>query len=231
MERLRQFQDEANLAALITLPQRLVDELPKTGKPTRRQALQVQTALAVELLLMLPMRIKNLAELDLERHILRARPGGMVCISIAGEEVKNDMDIEAPLPGDTVALLDLYLSRHRPVLLKEPSTALFPGQDCNKPKAVQTLGNQISECIKRRCGLTVHPHLFRHVAALSYLNKNPGGYGLIRLVLGHKSVETTTKFYCGLEGPAALRNFDETILKLRQDLAPLATTRRSGRRK
>jgi integrase len=231
MERLRPFQDEANLAALITLPQQLVADLPNTGKPNRREALQVQTALAIELLLMLPMRIRNLAELDLERHIMRSRAGGAVCISIAGEEVKNDSDIEASLPADTVALLDLYLSRYRPVLLNEPSTALFPGQDCVKPKGTQTLRQQITDCVKRRCGLTVHPHLFRHIAALSYLNANPGAYGLMRLVLGHKSVETTSKFYCGLEGPAALRNFDEHILKLREDLAPVPGVRQSGRRK
>jgi integrase len=180
---------------------------------------------------MLPMRIGNLAELDLERHILRSRAGGAVFIAIAGEEVKNDVDIEAPLPADTVALLDLYLSRYRPVLLKEPSTALFSGKDCTKPKGTQALGEQITDCVKRRCGLTVHPHLFRHIAALSYLNANPGGYGLMRVVLGHKSVETTTKFYCGLEGPAALRSFDENILKQREDLAPLVFARRPGRRR
>jgi CheY-like chemotaxis protein len=46
--------------------------------------------------------------------------------------------------------------------------------------------------------LIVHPHLFQHIAALGYLNRHPGAYGLMRLVLGHRSVETTTKFYCGL---------------------------------
>jgi integrase len=231
MERLRQFQDPANLAALITLPQRIIAEMPTTGKPSRREALQVQTALAVEFLLMLPMRIRNLAELDLERHISRSRAGGIVTISIMGDEVKNESDIEAPLPGETVGLLDLYLSRYRPVLLKEPSTAVFPGKDCTKPKGTQTLGGQITECLKTRCGLIVHPHLFRHIAALSYLNRHPGAYGLMRLVLGHRSVETTTKFYCGLEGPAALRSFDEHILKLREEMAPLVAMRRSGRGK
>ena len=47
-DRLRQFKDPANLTALVTLPQRLVSELPKSGKPSRAEALQVQTALAIE---------------------------------------------------------------------------------------------------------------------------------------------------------------------------------------
>jgi site-specific recombinase XerD len=231
MERLRQFQDQANVAALITLPQQLMGELPKAGKPSYREALQAQTALAIEILLMTPMRIGNLSRLDLERHIARPRAGGTVSLAIPSEEVKNDSDIDAPLPGETVALLDLYLSRYRPVLLKEPSTCLFPGKDSKKPKGIQSLGNQITKCLKRRCGLIVHPHLFRHIAALVYLTANPGAYGLMRLVLGHKSVQTTTQFYCGLEGPAALRSFDENILKLREQLAPLAAMRRLGRGK
>ncbi len=231
MERLRQFQDQANVAELLTLPGRLIDELPKTGKPSRRDALQAQTALAIEILTMLPMRAGNLACLDLEKHICRSRAGGTVSIAIGGEEVKNDSDIDAPLPKETVELLDLYLSRFRPVLLRGPSSYLFPGAKPGKPKGTQSLGQQITACLKKRCGLIVHPHLFRHIAALIYLNANPGAYGLMRLVLGHRSVETTTQYYCGLEGPAALRSFDENILKIREELAPLAAMHRLRRGK
>jgi hypothetical protein len=46
----------------------------------------------------------------------------------------------------------------------------------------------------------------------------------MRLVEGHKSVETTTKFYSGMEGPAAMRRFDEQILKLRHAPVPPAPT-------
>jgi hypothetical protein len=35
----------------------------------RRAALQVQTAVAIEILLMAPIRIENLSELDLDRHL------------------------------------------------------------------------------------------------------------------------------------------------------------------
>jgi integrase len=199
-----------------------MSELPKSGKPSRAEALQVQTALAIELLLMMPVRITNLAGLELERHLIRSRPGGVVSIPIGGEEVKNDFNIEAQLPAESVALLDLYLTRYRPALFNgEPSNWLFPGRYNSKPKKVASLGQQISDCIRRRCGLEVNPHLFRHIGAMSYLNANPGAYGLMKLVLGHKSVETTTRFYCGLEGPAAMRHFDEHVLKLRRDAGPL----------
>jgi integrase len=178
---------------------------------------------------MVPMRIKNLAELHLDRHLGRGHGRGRGCVhlTIPGAEVKNGVDIEAELPPSTVALLDIYLARYRPLLLDGHSAWLFPGRQ-SSPKSPQSLRGQIEKCIATRCGLRVNPHLFRHIAAKIYLDQNPGAYGLIRLVEGHKSVETTTRFYAGMEGAAAMRHFDEHILNLRQDPAK---TRRHIRRR
>jgi integrase len=75
----------------------------------------------------------------------------------------------------------------------------------------------------------LNPHAFRHAAANLWLRSNPGQYGVARLFLGHKSVDTTTKFYCGFETEAATRLYDESILKLRaQPLAGKPTRNRRG---
>jgi integrase len=168
---------------------------------------------------MVPMRLGNLAGIDLEKHLIRSR-GGVVHVAIPGRLVKNGVDIEAVLPPQTVRLLDAYLERYRPVLVAEGSPWLFPGKGSSH-KSDQCVRNQIIDCVKRRCGLLVNPHLFRHIAAKLYLDANPGAYGLIRLVHGHKSVETTTRYYCGMETPAAMRHFDDHILKLRAQPTPL----------
>ena len=57
--------------------------------------------------------------------------------------------------------------------------------------------------------------VYRHIAALIYLRLNPGGYEVMRRVLGHKKMDTTSNFYAGLEATAAARHFDAEILKLR----------------
>jgi integrase len=222
--RLRQLDSPANVRALVMLPQRLADAASR-GSRTRARALTMQTAVAIELLLMVPMRISNLAGLNLDRHIVRghARGRGHVHLVIEGAEVKNGVNIEAELPPSTVALLDLYIARYRPLLLDGQSASLFPGR-AGRPKSIQSLRGQIVKCVAEKCGLRVNPHLFRHIAAKIYLDQNPGAYGLIRLVEGHKSVETTTKFYSGMEGPAAMRRFDEQILKLRHAPVPPAPT-------
>jgi integrase len=58
----------------------------------------------------------------------------------------------------------------------------------------------------------VNAHLFRHIGSKLFLDANPGGYEVIRRVLGHKKISTTMRFYTGFEGKAAARHFDQVIL-------------------
>src|SRR4051794_17348511 len=226
-ERLRQFDDPANVQALVTLPQRLLAEAARSGKPSRAAALQVQAAVAIELLLMVPLRINNLAHLKLGEHLIRSRKGVMH-LAIPGHEVKNGVAIEALLQDQTVRLLHVYVETSLPLLRREPSPWLFPGRGDNTPKSRDMLRAQIIDYVKERCGLLVHPHLFRHIAAKLYLEAHPGAYGVVRLLHGHKSVDTTTRFYCGTETAAALQHYDDHILQLRGAPAPAAARRRRG---
>ena len=129
--------------------------------------------------------------------------------------MKNGEPLEYPLPPGSVALIERYLAQFRPALAPAGSTALFPGgsQGC---KHGNTLREQIADAVFAHTGMRVNPHLFRHIAAKLFLDANPGSYEVMRRVLGHRSIETTTAFYTGLETAAAVRHFDATILKLRK---------------
>ena len=96
----------------------------------RRAALDVQIALAIEILLMCPLRIGNLASLNIERHVAFSRgpKSGIAHLMIPGEQVKNGEPIEVELPAETTKLLVLYLNEFRPRLIKEPNPWLFPGR-------------------------------------------------------------------------------------------------------
>jgi integrase len=217
---LRQFDDERNLAALLLLPERLVAEARRHKPPRRTDAVLVQLALAIEIELMVPLRIGNLAGLDLDRHLLRTRTNGrgVLHLVIPGEEVKNGVDIEVVLPDTTVALLELYDGTYRPLLLTAPSSSLFPGKG-GRPKNRSTLGLQISRVIRHRTGLRVNPHAFRHIMTKVGLTAEPGNYGMMRLVNGHKSVGTVERYYSGTEGAVAVKRFDDHVLRLRERLA------------
>jgi integrase len=230
-DRLRQFDDPGNIGSLILLPQRVFAELGRCKEPSVAEALRAQSALGVELLLMASLRIGNLAALDLDRNIIRNGRRGreVVHLAIPAEDVKNSVAIEAELTPETVGLLDLYLERYRPLLLDGSSPWLFPGQGA-KAKSRHTLGLQVKKFIKRKCGLEVNVHLFRHIGAKLYLDAYPGAYGLIQRVHGHRSSETTTRYYCGTENVAAMRHFDKHILRLREQ-ASAKFKLRSARRK
>lgn len=220
-DRLRPFDDPANVAALVRLPIRLVEEARRSspGKerrrgPTRAQALLVQAAVAIELLLMAPIRLANLASIDLKKHILRTHKDTRVSLVIEGHEVKNGEALDFPFPAETAALFDTYLREFRPMLAPASSSALFPGEEA-RTKVPHLLGMQISRSVRRYTGLIVNAHLFRHIGAKLYLDAHPGAYEVVRRVLGHRSMDTTTRHYAGMETAAAARHYDQTILGLR----------------
>lgn len=131
------------------------------------------------------------------------------------------------MAAETIKLLDLYVARFRPLLLVRPSSSLFPNGTGGSKKSA-ALGLQISKFLRRECGLQINPHLFRHFAAKTYLEDHPGAYGVIRLVHGHTSVDTTTRAYCGTETAAAMQHFDDNVLRLRRQAPP--PPQRRGRR-
>jgi hypothetical protein len=65
--------------------------------------------------------------------------------------------------------------------------------------------------IRKHTGLKMHTHLFRHLAGLLYLTRYPGDYETVRQLLGHRSIETTIRFYCGIEQVTAFLRFDKII--------------------
>jgi len=131
-------------------------------------------------------------------------------------EVKNSEPLDYPLPPQSVELIERYLREFWPRLAPRGSTALFPGRG-GGPKVPRGFAEQISDTIHSHTGMRINPHLFRHVAAKLYLDANPGGYEVVRRVLGQRSINTTLRFYTGLETASAVRHFDATILRLRKE--------------
>jgi hypothetical protein len=80
------------------------------------------------------------------------------------------------------------------------------------PKNAAGITTQIAGTVFECSGIKMHVHLFRHVGALLYLKRNPGGYEVLRRVFGHRSLATTVSAYCGLEALFAAQHFDNEIL-------------------
>lgn len=215
-ERLRPFDDEQNVLRYLNFPRDQLRDVRRQDRGDRRDACKVQFALAVELLIVTLLRIGNLAgiHIDLNLSWTRGARKGLLHLVIAAEETKNGEPLEFELPGETAELLNIYLSDYRPRLTAGSNRWLFPGQgDGHKVKSV--LASQIKQALLEATGLEVNAHLHRHLGAKLYLDSCPGGYEVVRRVLGHRSMETTVRAYTGMETAAATRHFDEKILQRR----------------
>lgn len=202
--------------ALLDLPLKAVNEVGIPEHPSVRQAQRVQIAVLVELLLNVPLRIRNAAELVLGETISPPPSGikGRWRISIPADDVKNGVAIDASLGKELSELLDRYVSVFRPVLLAQSDRHLFVSQS-GLAKGSPALSKQFSAFIRRELGVTVHVHLMRHFAAHVFLIEHPGQYEVVRRLLGHKNINTTIRLYAGLEDAAAFERYDQLIQRIR----------------
>jgi site-specific recombinase XerD len=160
------------------------------------------------------MRMENLSGLLLDQHFDRVGPD-TIHVVIDRAQVKNKKDLTYQLSPSVVHLLDLYVSTYRPLLLgRSNSSALFVSRNGRQKDPAQ-LGNQITKLIRQETGLEVNPHLFRHLAGYLFLEAHPGQYEPVRQLLGHKDIQTTIDFYCGLETADTLRRYDQILSALR----------------
>jgi len=122
---------------------------------------------------------------------------------------KNRVPLELALPSRVIEIFDLYWQRFRQRLVSQPGNWVFPGRNGHKEST--GLSTQISQTIHKITGLQMHTHLFRHLAGFLILSRNPGEFETVRLLLGHRSSETTSGFYCGMQQAAAFRRYDDVI--------------------
>jgi integrase len=223
--RLRQFDNQSAVHRLIGLPGLVFDTLPPDGRLSPAQALRAQSALAVAILILgAPLRIKNLASLQLGVHVLETRPmglggnGGVVAgkgtttrhIVLPALEVKNTKDLEFTLPSGLCKYLDTYVRRCLPILMRGGSTYLFPNTTGGS-KTPGSLSVQLKTFLKRETGLIFNSHLSRHLAAKLFLERNAGDYATVQMLLGHKDLQTTMRAYVGLEQGDAIKRYDQMM--------------------
>jgi integrase len=214
-DRLAQFDDRQNLTMLLHLPAHLAAQSLKPGPKPRSASLLMQTALALEILIYCPMRIGNLASLDIERHLrwIIEKKQQRLIINIPADEVKNSTPLRYGLPGTSAAMMRNYLDRARPTLCSEPSTAVFPKQNGSSRNP-----GDLSDQIKRHCfdatGLTINAHLFRSLASKIHNLVSAGDAVTISHVLGDK-IGTVMKSYAQFEQKNALGHYQSSVNHVR----------------
>jgi len=223
-ERLRPFKDPMVLRSFLGLSDKLLAKAAKgragarargRNVPSTRPALLVQQAVMHDLLLWAPMRIENLCQLHLDRHLVFNDAGakGAIRLVIPAQEVKNGVALEYLLPMRAARLLTRYIEGERHEILQTADEGwLFPST-ARGHKHKATMQEQITKTAQRYCGIAINPHLYRHIAAYLHLRRHPDDIETVRRILGHKRIETTLSFYAEMDRDRASQRYVDGVLE------------------
>jgi integrase len=213
---LRTLDDPRLVTALVQLPDRLWNTARRTLPKSHRSFIDLQTALAIDILVHAPLRMQNLSTLQFDRHLHwpqgRRKPA---LITLRREETKTKLDLEYELPVALADRLHVYRNEIAPAVIGKRPDVVFLAET-GKTRSQPAIANAIYKAILRNLGIKMTPHQFRHLCAKIILDANPGAHELVRELLGHTSLKTTTAFYAGIDTRRAGRAHADLLMKLRE---------------
>ena len=164
---------------------------------SKRWFIDLQNALAIDILLHVPLRIENLAALKFDEHLHWPQGRGKSALVVIREdETKNEEPAEFELPPYLSDRLYTYRNEIAPSVIGRRPDWLFVSRK-GKARALAALRDAIERRVLRHVGVKMTPHQFRHLGAKIDLIAYPTGHELLRQLLVHKSLRTTTRFYAG----------------------------------
>jgi len=188
-----------------------------------RAAVTAQLAAAIAILTVAPVRLANLTAIKLGVNLIKPDgPDSNYWLVFPDYDVKNRVRLQYPLEPYLTGLIDEYVHDFRPTLLRGWNEDwLFPGQR-GGAKGKISFSGQITDRIYKAAGLRMTVHQFRHAAGALILQRRPGEYELVRLLLGHLNEQTTINAYIGLENIRASEIFAEIVLEHMNDRSEAA---------
>jgi integrase/recombinase XerD len=201
---------------LLKLGQELMEEVtPKLGTKIRLDdAVQYRDGLMIALTAFVPPRRKNLAALDMVRHVRLEHDS--CTIVIPKGETKTGSPIEFEVPPLLLPYLHDYCSLVRP--------RLNPGNGCTalwvsakgRELSYAAIGGVFARHSARRLGLRLCPHDVRAAAATTWAVFSPEQIGVAQELLAHKDIRTTTTHYNRARGIEASRAYSQAVRQIRR---------------
>ena len=136
--------------------------------------------------------------------------------------------IEFEIPTALAERLWIYRHEIAPAVIGTRPDAVFVTFR-GTPRTQGAIKIAIEKTVLRHLGLKITPHQFRLVAAKIVLDGNPGAHELVRQLLGHKNLKTTTNFYAGIDTRRAGRAHADLVMKLRESKLGRRRHRRTPR--
>jgi integrase len=184
----------------------------KNQYPGAYRAVRFQLGLILKLLVRIPLRQRNVRELQYPRHLWRDTATGEWTLRFTGKELKvamrngrvNTFEVplsrlypnDGPTPDTLIPTLEAFLTDYRP-LLPNAKTSPYLFLTCRgNPYSSRTLGVEITSAMERRAGTRVNPHVIRDIVATTLL-KQTKDYDMVAALLGN-TVAMVMKHYAHL---------------------------------
>ena len=154
-------------------------------------------------------------------------------LEVPAAEAKNHRVLAFDIPPGVAKMLIEYRNVIAPKIIGRRPDKVFVNVD-GSPKAPQTVALLIRTALRKRAGIDLTPHQFRHLAARILLDAEPGNFETVRQALGHASLNTTTAAYTGIDTKRAGRHYhrilEETLASVTPRTGKLKRPQRPGPR-
>jgi integrase len=178
-------------------------------------AITHRDGLLIAVLALIPLRRRNLADLVLEKTVIRE--GAAWIVAFGEGYTKTHTPFEIGLPDILHAPLETYLNKHRPTLKRRSGRwsrpaegALWISKD-GSPMTQMAIYDRIRARTKQQFGAAINPHLFRDAAATTMTIADPANVRIAAPLLGHRTFATTEKYYRQARAQEAHRAFVDVL--------------------
>jgi integrase len=184
------------------------------------KATRFRDGLLISILICCPMRLRNLTEIMIGRHLLF--DGRAYRLEFTCAETKTGRLYHAAVPPELTAYVEDYLRVHRPRL---QTFARADGRDTDGRLWLGRHGKPLSSGAIRRLivartteafGRAIFPHLFRDIAVTELVDFAPDEIAIASDLLGHADLRTTRKHYIQAQGMMAHVRVQEVIAARRR---------------
>lgn len=223
---LAAFEDKALLDRFLRLEDELWREAQSPRMPSNQRLVRAQMALLIGILQIAPLRRRNVCALAFNTHITWPNgPAAHALIQVKSAEMKTDIEYLGELPLGLSRRLHQYRTRLAQEITGHVPSRLFIRSD-GIPKTQEAVVNRLVVTLRKRLGIHMTAHQFRHLGGKLMLDANPGAYEAVSQLLGHTGTKNVMRFYGGADTRRATRHHAALIGRLREEAQA-----RTGRRR
>jgi len=192
-------------------------EEDEQGRP--HAATKGRDGLMIATLACCPVRIANLLQIEIGRHLLFDTD--RYSLAFSEEETKTGSELESELPPALTPWVEEYLQVHRCKLIARANDPL-PTRHLwidrwGQPMAEHSIRAQIKSRTRDAFGRHIWPHLFRAIAVTGLVDHAPEHFSVAPDLLGHSNDRTTRKHYLLSQGMQAHKVIQDAVLSGRAE--------------